>query len=70
VAQGYDRTVVRGDPGARAFSVCYLRGGELIAIDSINAPKDQMAARKLIAVHARPDPARLADPAIALKDAV
>jgi 3-phenylpropionate/trans-cinnamate dioxygenase ferredoxin reductase component len=70
VAHGYDRTVVRGAPDGRAFSVCYLRGGELIAIDSINAPKDQMAARKLIAVHARPDPARLADPAIALKDAV
>jgi hypothetical protein len=29
-----------------------------------------MAARKLIAAHARPDPAKLADPAIALKDAL
>jgi 3-phenylpropionate/trans-cinnamate dioxygenase ferredoxin reductase subunit len=45
-----------------------LRAGEFIAIDSINAPKDQMAARKLIAAHARPDPAKLADPAIPLKD--
>jgi 3-phenylpropionate/trans-cinnamate dioxygenase ferredoxin reductase subunit len=70
VAQGYDTVILRGAPAARSFSACYLRGGELIAIDSINAPKDQMAARKLIAVHARPDPARLADSAIALKDTV
>jgi len=66
---GYDALVVRGSPAARSFSVCYLRAGEFIALDSVNSPKDQMAARKLLAVHARPDPARLTDPAIALKDA-
>ena len=54
--QGYDTVVLRGATRSRSFSACYLRGGELIAIDSINAPKDQMAARKLIAAHARPDP--------------
>ena len=70
VAYGYDTVILRGAPAARSFSACYLRGGELIAIDSINAPKDQMAARKLIAAHARPDPARLADSAIALRDTV
>jgi 3-phenylpropionate/trans-cinnamate dioxygenase ferredoxin reductase subunit len=70
VGMGYDQVVMRGEPASRSFSACYLRGGELVAIDSINAPKDQMAARKLIAAHARPDPGRLADPAVALKDAV
>jgi len=70
ISAGYDAVVVRGAPAARAFSVCYLRGGELIAIDSVNAPKDQMAARKLIAARARPDPDKLADPAIALRDAL
>ncbi len=69
VGQGYDTVVVRGDPATRAFSVCYLRAGELIAIDSVNSPKDQMAARKLIAARARPSPDRLADPTIPLKDA-
>jgi len=68
VAHGYDTVVLRGTPAARSFSACYLRDGELIAIDSINAPKDQMAARKLIAAHARPRPDRLADPAIPLRD--
>lgn len=70
VAQGYDTVVMRGAPAARSFSACYLRGGELVAIDTVNAPKDQMAARKLIAAHARPRPDRLADPAIALRDTV
>jgi 3-phenylpropionate/trans-cinnamate dioxygenase ferredoxin reductase subunit len=61
---------MRGDPASRAFSVCYLLGGELIAVDSINSPKDQMAARKLIAARVRPSPDRLADHTIPLKDAV
>ena len=70
VGHGYDTVVMRGDPASRSFSACYLRAGELVAIDSINAPKDQMAARKLIAAHARPDPAKLADAAIPLKEAL
>jgi hypothetical protein len=37
-------------------------------VDTVNAAKDQLAARKLIPARARPDPRKLADPAIALKD--
>ncbi|MDE2261069.1 MAG: FAD-dependent oxidoreductase [Gammaproteobacteria bacterium] len=70
VGQGYDTVVMRGDPATRAFSACYLRGGELIAVDAVNSPKDQMAARKLIAARARPMPDRLADHTMPLKDAV
>ena len=68
MCQGYDTVVTRGAAAARSFSACYLRGGELIAIDTINAAKDQMAARKLIAAHARPRPDKLADGGIALRD--
>ena len=70
ISHGYDSVVMRGSPATRSFSACYLRAGELIAIDSINSPRDQMAARKLIAAHARPQPAKLADAGIALKDTV
>jgi 3-phenylpropionate/trans-cinnamate dioxygenase ferredoxin reductase subunit len=70
VSSGYDQAIVRGDPASRSFSVGYLRDGELIALDSVNQARDQMAARKLIAARVRPDVAKLADPAIALKDAV
>ncbi|MFZ0499774.1 MAG: oxidoreductase C-terminal domain-containing protein, partial [Steroidobacteraceae bacterium] len=70
IAQGYDTVIMRGDPASRAFSACYLRGGELIAVDTVNSPKDQMAARKLIAARARPSPDRLADHTVPLKDTV
>jgi 3-phenylpropionate/trans-cinnamate dioxygenase ferredoxin reductase subunit len=70
VGYGYDSIIVRGSPATRSFSVCYLRGGELVALDSVNTPKDQMAARKLIAVHARPNLDKLADPGVSLKDTV
>jgi 3-phenylpropionate/trans-cinnamate dioxygenase ferredoxin reductase subunit len=65
---GHDQTIVRGDPATRAFSVCYLKSGELLAVETVNHPKDQMASRKLVSARARPDPARLADPACPLKD--
>jgi 3-phenylpropionate/trans-cinnamate dioxygenase ferredoxin reductase subunit len=70
IAHGYDSVILRGSAATRSFSACYLRGGELIAIDTVNQPKDQMAARKLIAAHVRPSVDRLADAAIALKDTV
>ena len=60
--------MLRGTPDAAAFSVCYLRDGELIAIDTVNQARDQMAARKLIAARMRPDPVKLADASLALKD--
>jgi 3-phenylpropionate/trans-cinnamate dioxygenase ferredoxin reductase subunit len=66
----HDSQVVRGDPRSRSFSVCYLKGRELQAVEAINHSKDYMAARKLIADRAAMDLARLADSAVALKDAV
>ena len=68
LAQGHDQVVLRGDPASRSFSLCYLKRGELIAVETVNAAKDQLNARKLIPARARPDPRRLADPAIPLKD--
>jgi 3-phenylpropionate/trans-cinnamate dioxygenase ferredoxin reductase subunit len=68
LAAGFDETIVRGDPASRAFSVCYLKAGELIAVETINHTKDQMAARKMIPARARPDRMKLADDANALKE--
>jgi 3-phenylpropionate/trans-cinnamate dioxygenase ferredoxin reductase subunit len=70
LSQGHDQQVTRGDPATRCFTVCYLKGGELQAVEAVNHPKDYMAARKLIAERARPDPDRLADPSVPLKDSV
>jgi 3-phenylpropionate/trans-cinnamate dioxygenase ferredoxin reductase component len=70
LSQGYDRTVVRGSPDSNSFSYCYLKDGELIAIDCINQPKDYMVARKLIGERVRLDADRLADSSLALKDLI
>ena len=67
LSAGYDQTVARGNPADRSFSCVYLRDGRMIAIDSVNAPKDFMQAKALIASGARPDPERLADPETPLK---
>jgi 3-phenylpropionate/trans-cinnamate dioxygenase ferredoxin reductase subunit len=68
ISEGYDRTVLRGDPADRAFSCLYLKEGQLIAIDSINAPKDFMQSKALIGNHANISPDTLANTDIALKD--
>jgi 3-phenylpropionate/trans-cinnamate dioxygenase ferredoxin reductase component len=65
---GYDATVVRGDPAQRAFSVVYLKGGRVIALDCVNAVKDYVQGRKLIEAKASPDPEQLADASVPLKD--
>jgi 3-phenylpropionate/trans-cinnamate dioxygenase ferredoxin reductase subunit len=68
--QDYDRQVLRGDPASRSFSVCYLKGRELLAVEAINHSKDYMAARKLIAERALVDPEKLKRGELALKDAI
>lgn len=70
LSAGHDQVVLRGDPATHSFSAAYLRGGELIAIDTVNNARDQMAARKLVGARVKPDPAKLADASIALKDCV
>jgi len=39
-------------------------------VEAVNHTKDQMAARKMIPMRARPDPARIADDSIPLRDTV
>ena len=70
LSQGFDQTIIRGDPNDRSFSCLYLTGGRLIAVDAINKPKDFMQSKKLIAARAVIDPALLADSSVDLKDMV
>jgi 3-phenylpropionate/trans-cinnamate dioxygenase ferredoxin reductase component len=59
--------VVRGDASAPAFSVFRFVGGRLRAVESVNAPQDHMAARRLITMPASLTPAEAADPSVDLK---
>jgi 3-phenylpropionate/trans-cinnamate dioxygenase ferredoxin reductase component len=70
LSHDHDRVVLRGDPAGRSFACCYLKAGELLAMDCINCPKDYMAAKKLIAERVCCDPGLLSDPAVALRDTV
>lgn len=68
LSQGYDDVVIRGNPDGRSFACLYLKKGVLIATDAINAPRDFMQSKALIAAAATPDKAQLADTDILLKD--
>jgi 3-phenylpropionate/trans-cinnamate dioxygenase ferredoxin reductase subunit len=70
LSQDHDRQVLRGDPASRSFSVCYLKGRELLAVEAVNHSKDYMAARKLIAERALMRLDKLADSELALKEAI
>uniref|UniRef100_UPI003C779F1F NAD(P)/FAD-dependent oxidoreductase n=1 Tax=Roseomonas chloroacetimidivorans TaxID=1766656 RepID=UPI003C779F1F len=49
LSTGHDRTVLRGDPERGKFSVFLYRGEKLIAVESVNAAAEHLAARKLLA---------------------
>jgi len=68
LSEGYDQTVIRGNPDERAFSCVYLRDGRLLAVDAVNSPKDFMQSKLLIANGAVIDPGQLADTTVALRD--
>lgn len=70
LSQGYTQAVVRGNPDDGAFAVFYLKDGRLIAVDAINSPREYMMGRKLVTEHARPDPERIADPEVPVKELV
>ena len=67
LSQGYDRTVLRGDPDSGSFALYYLAGDELLAVDAVNSAKDFMTGKRWIGERKRLDAARLADPAEDLK---
>lgn len=56
-------------PGATpaSFSVLHYLQGRLVCVESLNAPVDHMAARKLLETATSPDPAQACDPARPLK---
>ena len=70
LSEGYDEIVIRGNPADRSFACLYLKNGQLIATDAVNAPREFIQSKGLIASHAKIDPARLANANIPLQDAV
>jgi 3-phenylpropionate/trans-cinnamate dioxygenase ferredoxin reductase subunit len=65
--QGHDVEVVRGDATSMQFSVWYLKGDELLAVDAINRPADFILAKRWIAERKRVNADLLTDTALDLK---
>src|SRR5690348_5230267 len=64
---GSDRTVLRGNPDERAFSVFCFQGDKLAGIESVNRPGEHMFGRRLLGAGASITPDEAADPAFDLK---
>ncbi|WP_077146247.1 NAD(P)/FAD-dependent oxidoreductase [Sphingopyxis sp. KK2] len=67
LSTGHDQTVLRGDVASRSFSVVYLRGGKVIALDCVNATKDYVQGRMLVTAGLEATAEQLADVETPLK---
>jgi len=65
-----DRMLLRGDPAARQWSVCWLAGDLLVALLAVNSPRDLAQGRRIIQAATPVDAARLGDPQTPLRDTV
>jgi NADPH-dependent 2,4-dienoyl-CoA reductase/sulfur reductase-like enzyme len=65
-----DSMVWRGDPDAGGWAVCWLSGRRLVAILTVDRPRDLLQGRRAIAAGAEVDAALLADPGVAVKATV
>ncbi|MEO7690277.1 MAG: FAD-dependent oxidoreductase [Sphingomonas sp.] len=68
LSAGHDQTVLRGDPATRSFSVVYLKGGKVVALDCVNMVKDYVQGKKLVEARASIAPEKLADASVPLKE--
>ena len=72
--QGYhgdaEHLIWRGDPAGPTWAACWLAAGRLVAILTVDRPRDLLQGRRLIAAADPVDPDRLADPDVPVKDAV
>jgi len=68
LSAGHDAHVTRGDPAQRSFSIIYLKRGHVIALDCVNAARDFVQGRALVAQGLVVPPERLADASVPLKE--
>jgi 3-phenylpropionate/trans-cinnamate dioxygenase ferredoxin reductase subunit len=70
VLTGYDSSILRGDPADGKFSVVYLRGDVVAAVDAINNVKDYAQGKGVIGKTISPGDPRLTDPSVPLKSLI
>ena len=67
---GYDQVIFRGDVGKREFIAFWMSAGRVVAGMNVNIWDVTDAIQDLIRSGKTADPARLADPAVPLDDAI
>lgn len=67
LVHGDYETVQRGDPTNGGFALYHLRGGRLLASETVNAPKDFMVAKRMLSSRCLVEAAALRDPTTDLK---
>jgi NADPH-dependent 2,4-dienoyl-CoA reductase/sulfur reductase-like enzyme len=65
-----DRLVWRGDPAEPRWAACWLAGSRLVAVLTVDRPRDVLQGRRLIESGDPVDISRLSDPRIPVKAAV
>ncbi|ROO83874.1 NADPH-dependent 2,4-dienoyl-CoA reductase/sulfur reductase-like enzyme [Actinocorallia herbida] len=67
---GAEKMIFRGDPSERKWAVCWVLGDRLEAILTVDKPRDLVQARRIIGQGTPIDVTKLADPAVAIRNAV
>jgi len=65
-----ERLVWRGDPADRKWAAAWLAGDRLVALLTVGLPRDLLQGRRVIEAGGPVDAARLADPAVPVRDTV
>ncbi|MCX5345374.1 NAD(P)/FAD-dependent oxidoreductase [Streptomyces atratus] len=68
LGRDHDRTTVLGAPATDAFSVLRFKNGRLTCVESVNAPGDHIAARRVLASGNTPCPGEAAEDGFSLRD--
>jgi 3-phenylpropionate/trans-cinnamate dioxygenase ferredoxin reductase component len=67
---GYDRVVVRGEPGQGSFSAFCYKSGHLVGVESVNRAADHVFGRKILGMNRSIEPEQAADTGFDLKAAL
>ncbi len=70
LSRGYDELIVRGAIDRAGFSIVYLKGGVVIALDCVNMVRDYAQGRALVTGRIAASREALADPGVPLKSLV
>jgi 3-phenylpropionate/trans-cinnamate dioxygenase ferredoxin reductase component len=64
-----DRLVLRGDPSGARWGACWLAGDRMVALLTVDSPRDLLQGRRVIESGLPVDAAKLADPAVPVRAA-